>query len=326
MKPLSFFAAAGTALVGATSAFASPEVVVSIKPIHSLTAAIMKGVGEPQLIVDGAASPHTFSMKPSNARALQNADLVVWVGHGMETFLEKPLGALAAKAEVVALEDAPGLEKLALREGGPFEAHGHGDEDHDDHAHAASEDHSHNHDEHDHDHGTFDTHLWLNPVNAKAMAQAIERSLIKVDPANEGAYQANTAELLRQIDALDAEIKTTVAPVKDKAFIVFHDAYQYFEKRYDMTVAGSITVSPEMMPGAERLKEIRKKVADLGATCVFSEPQFEPKLVAVVTEGTAARSGTLDPEAATLEAGPDLYFEMMRGLARSITECLSQRT
>lgn len=319
---------------GAGPGFAAPDVVVSIKPIHSLVASIMKGVGEPKLIVDGAASPHTFSLKPSNAAAIEGADVIFWVGPGIEAFLEKLLDALAALATVVELEDAPGLQKLPFRESGAFEAHDDGHEaaeahEDDDHPHGDHDQPAADHADHDddhHDHGGFDTHLWLDPMNAKAMAAEIEKTLVSADPANAAAYQANGAALMKDIDALDTELKATIAPVKDRPFIVFHDAYQYFEHRYGVSVAGSITVSPETMPGAERVDQIHKKVKELGATCVFAEPQFEPKLVAVVTEGTPARSGTLDPEAATLKSGPGLYFELMRGLARSMKECLSQGT
>jgi len=305
---------------------AAPDVVVSIKPIHSLVASIMKGVGEPKLIVDGAASPHTFSLKPSNAAAIEGADVIFWVGPGIEAFLEKPLDALAASATVIELGDAPGLEKLPFRESGAFEAHDHGHEAEEAHGHDhAAEAHA-DHDDDHHDHGGFDTHLWLDPMNAKAMAEEIEKTLVSADPANAAAYQANGAALMKDLDALDAELQAAVAPVRNRPFIVFHDAYQYFEHRYGVSVAGSITVSPETMPGAERIGQIHKKVKELGATCVFAEPQFEPKLVAVVTEGTPARSATLDPEAATLKSGPGLYFELMRGLANSMKTCLSQGT
>ena len=324
--PLMASVAIAAAASGATAA---PDVVVSIKPVHSLVAAIMRGVGEPQLIVDGAASPHTYNLRPSNARKLEKADVVFWVGPGLEAFLEKPLEALASKATVVELEDAKGLEKLPFREGGPFEAHDHGDEGHDAHdGHAEEEgahDHGHDHAEGhgDHDHGAYDTHLWLDPANAKAMAQTIETALIATDAGNAATYQANTKKLIDDLNALDAELKETVEPVKDKPFIVFHDAYQYFEHRYGVKTAGSITVSPETLPGADRVKQMQEKVRQLGATCVFAEPQFEPKLISVITEGTAAKSATLDPEAATLEPGPDLYFKLMRGIAGSLKDCLS---
>lgn len=320
--PLMASVAIAAAASGATAA---PDVVVSIKPIHSLVAAIMRGVGEPQLIVEGAASPHTYNLRPSNARKLEKADVVFWVGPGLEAFLEKPLEALASKATVVELEDAKGLEKLPFREGGPFEAHDHGEEGHEDHADGeAAHDHGHDHGDHDHGHGAYDTHLWLDPANAKAMAQSIETALIAADAGNAATYQANTKKLIDDLDALDTELAETVKPIKDKPFIVFHDAYQYFEHRYGVKTAGSITVSPETLPGADRVKQMQEKVRQLGATCVFAEPQFEPKLISVITEGTAARSATLDPEAATLEPGPDLYFKLMRGIAGSLKECLAQ--
>ncbi|WP_320199933.1 zinc ABC transporter substrate-binding protein ZnuA [Agrobacterium sp. rho-13.3] len=334
MKTIATLLLASVAMIASSNAMAAPNVVVSIKPIHSLVAAIMQGVAEPQLIVDGGASPHTYSLKPSNAKAIESADVVFWVGDGLEKFLEKPLETLASKATVVELDDAKGLEKLKFREGGPFEAHDHGEHEGHDHAEEAGHDHKnegehkheHAHEEgHDHDHedGEYDMHLWLDPANAKVMAVEIEKTLLTADPANAKTYQGNTKKLLDNLDALDKDIVATVAPIKDKPFIVFHDAYQYFEHRYGVKTAGSITVSPENTPGADRIKQIQAKVKELNATCVFAEPQFEPKLVNVVIEGTKAKSGTLDPEAGTLEAGPDLYFKLMRGIATSLKDCLS---
>ena len=329
MKSILIPLAASMAIaVAASGATAAPEVVVSIKPVHSLVAAIMQGVGEPELIVDGAASPHTYNLRPSNARKLEKADVVFWVGPGLEAFLEKPLEALASKATVVELEDAEGLEKLPFREGGPFEAHDDGEESsgaHDGHAEQeGAQDHGHDHaQDDDRDHGAYDTHPWLDAANAKAIVQTIETALIAADAGNAATYQANTKKLLADLDALDAELAETVKPVKDKPFIVFHDAYQYFERRYGVKAVGSITVSPETLPGADRVKQMQEKVRQLGATCVFAEPQFEPKLVSVITEGTAAKSATLDPEAATLEPGPELYFKLMRGIAGSLRDCLS---
>lgn len=330
-----------------TLASAAPDVVVSIKPVHSLVASIMKGIGEPSLIVEGAASPHTYTLKPSNARALENADLVFWIGPGLEAFLDKPLEALPKKAKVVELEDAPGLTKLSFREGGAFEGHDHGEhaedgENDEGHAHEdghdnaaedaaeASDNHGHEshapeaHDHAEEGHGGTDMHLWLDPTNAKAMAAAIAKSLSEADPVNKTAYEANLAALDIEIQALDTEIATQLKPALEKPFIVFHDAYQYFENRYGVRVAGSVTVSPESMPGAERLSTIHAKIEELGAACVFAEPQFEPKLIGVVTEGTQAKSGVLDPEGGALEAGPALYGQLMRNLATAMSDCLSQ--
>ncbi len=342
MKSTSALLFASTILLSSPVAAAGPNVVASIKPVHSLVASIMQGVGEPALIVEGAASPHTYNMKPSNAAALQAAKVVFWVGPGLEAFLDKPLDALSGGAKVVELSEAPGLDKLKFREGGAFEAHdhahegeaGHGEEGHEhtegeaEHDHAAApeaaaaHDHDHAHEGHDHDHDGFDMHLWLDPRNAKAMAAEIEKTLAAADPDNAAAYKANLDTLNQRLDALHKSLVETVAPVKDKPFIVFHDAYQYFEHRYQVRVAGSITVSPEVLPGAERLSQIHAKIKELGATCVFAEPQFEPKLINVVIEGTPAKSGTLDPEAATLDAGPDLYFQLMEGIGTSLKTCL----
>ncbi|WP_312362308.1 zinc ABC transporter substrate-binding protein ZnuA [Ensifer sp.] len=340
MKSTSALLFASTILLSSPVAAAGPNVVASIKPVHSLVASIMQGVGEPALIVEGAASPHTYNMKPSNAAALQAAKVVFWVGPGLEAFLDKPLDALSGGAKVVELSEAPGLDKLKFREGGAFEAHdhahegeaGHGEEGHEhtegeaEHDHAAAPEaaaaHDHAHEGHDHDHDGFDMHLWLDPRNAKAMAAEIEKTLAAADPDNAAAYKANLDTLNQRLDALDKSLLETVAPVKDKPFIVFHDAYQYFEHRYQVRVAGSITVSPEVLPGAERLSQIHAKIKELGATCVFAEPQFEPKLINVVIEGTPAKSGTLDPEAATLDAGPDLYFQLMEGIGTSLKTCL----
>ncbi|MDJ1463762.1 zinc ABC transporter substrate-binding protein ZnuA [Nitratireductor sp. GZWM139] len=305
-----------------TGAFAADmEVVTSIKPVHSLVAGVMEGVGEPALILQGAGSPHTYSMRPSQARMLANADLVFWVGPGLEVFLEKPLETLAGEATQVALSDSEGLTLLEMREGGAFEAHSHGDDhdDHDDHGHEAEEG---GHD-HAHEHGP-DAHLWLDPDNAKIMVSAIAEALSAADAENASAYAANAAALNERIAALQTELSAELEPVKDRPFIVFHDAYQYFEKQFGLAAAGSITVSPEIIPGAQRVDEIRTKVRELDAACVFAEPQFEPRLVEVVTEGTDAKSGVLDPLGAEIEDGKDLYFELMRGMAASLKTCLTK--
>ncbi|MBC2859212.1 zinc ABC transporter substrate-binding protein ZnuA [Stappia sp. 28M-7] len=337
-------------LLVATSAagHAAPKVVASIKPVHSLVASVMQGIGEPQLIIEGAGSPHTYSLRPSQARALQDADLIFWIGHELEAFLEKPVETIGTGAKSVELIDAHGLVKLPFREGGAFEAHDHGDhggehggehghadhdeDKHDDHAghdhdekHETAEAHGHDHgdaDGHGHAHGAFDAHIWLDPENAKAMVNEIAEALSEADPENAAAYEANAAKTVERIETMRADIDARLTPLRGKGFIVFHDGYQYFEKRFDVTASGSITVSPEVMPGAERVAEIKARIGELGATCVFAEPQFEPKLIQVVTEGTAARSGVLDPLGAELADGPDLYFGLIDGLASSMEQCL----
>ena len=309
---------------GGSLAQAEVKVVTSIKPIHSLVSAVMVGVGEPSLLVKGAGSPHTYSLKPSQAKQLQEADLVFWMGHDLEAFLENSIESIATNAKSVPLMEAHGLTKLEFREGGTFEDHGdHDDHKKDDHGHDDHDDHKkdeHGHD--DHGHAETDPHVWLDPVNAKALVHEIEEALIETDPANAAAYEANAETMMSRLDDLVAEIDTVLEPVKGRGYVVFHDAYQYFETRFGVSAIGSITVSPEVLPGAERVAKLQNKVRDLGATCVFSEPQFEPKLVVTITENTNAGTGVLDPLGTSINDGPDLYFTLIRNMAASLKNCL----
>ena len=299
------------ALLWTSAALAeTPRVVATIKPLHSLVAAVMGDLGSPQLIVQGGASPHTYSLRPSDAAALEAADVVFWTGHGMELFLEDALDSLAADAAVVELADSPGIELLPIREGGAFEPHA-------DEAEVHTAD-----DGHDHDHGEMDMHFWLDPVNAGHMVAAIADALVTADPEHGDTYTANAAAEAARLEALTAQLDALLAPVRDKPFIVFHDAYQYFERRFGLTLIGSITVTPDTLPGAQRISELRARIAEANAICVFAEPQFEPAVVATIIEGTPARSGTLDPEGAGLAEGAGLYRQLPLGLATSLLDCL----
>jgi zinc transport system substrate-binding protein len=296
----------GLLAFAASPAGAQPRVVASILPVHSLVAGVMEGVGTPSLIVHGAASPHTYALRPSDAKSLNDGKVIFWIGEIYEGFLEKPLDGLAKKARIVELMEADGVKLLPAREGGAWESHDHGKKGH---AHAGKEE--------------MDGHLFLDSDNAKAIVRAAVAALGEADAANKQRYAANGEKVIARLDALDAELRAALMPVKDRPFVVFHDAYQYVELRYGLTGAGAITVSPERRPGAKRLSELRKKIATLKAVCVFSEPQFEPTLVRTVTEGTTAKSGVLDPLGADVPPGPDAYFTMMRRLATSLRTCLS---
>ena len=320
--------ALGAAALTPASADA-PDVVASIKPIHSLVAGVMAGVGEPVLLVKGAGSEHAYSLRPSEARALEQADVVFWVGETMETFLIKPLATLAGRAQVVEVAEVPGLTLLATREGGMWEAHEdehHGDEAEGEHAeehenegghaaagHAAGEEHA---------HGETDMHVWLDPGNAKVLLAVIATVLGDADPANAATYQANAARLREQIDALDRTLADRLAAVRDRPYVVFHDGYQYFERRYGTNAVGAITINPTRRPGAQRLEEIQARLAQLDAACVFAEPQFEPALVDTVIEGSNARKGVLDPLGSAFAAGPGQYFQLMTALADALVACL----
>ncbi len=295
--------AAGLTAAG-PAVLADVPVVASIKPVHSLVSGVMQGVGEPHLIVKGDASPHAYSLKPSDAGALQEAGIVFWIGPALEPFLEKPLHTLSPAARHVALAGGTDMIRLRVREGGPFETH---DTDADD----------------DHSDGEYDLHVWLDPLNAVAMVDEIEQALVAVDPANASAYRTNAEILRKRIRMLQSDLAATLAPVRNRPFIVFHDAFHYFENRFGLTAAGSIIVNPQAMPGAKRLSEIQARIRQLGPVCVFAEPQFNPRLIDIAIDGTEARSAILDPVGAGLPDGPELYFDLMRKLAGSIRDCLS---
>ena len=303
------------AVASVNMAVAQPNVAASIKPIHSLVSSVMEGVAVPLLLVE-AGSPHTYSLKPSQAKYLQEADAIFWVAHDVETFLEKPLDSIPKNTVVVELGETEGLVELSFREGGLFDSHGHDDHDdydkHDDHAKND-----------DHGHSEHDPHFWLDPLNAKVMVREIQSQLSSMDPVNAARYESNAKKTEARLDELVTEIEAELAGLQGREFIAFHDAYQYFESRFGVRAIGTITVSPEVMPGAKRLKELRAKIKKSKATCVFSEPQFEPKVVEVITSGTSARTGVLDPLGVELKPGPDLYPTLIKQMAKALKACLS---
>ena len=316
-----------------TSANAEIKVVASIKPIHSLASYLMDGVAKPDLIVDGYASPHGFAMKPSHAKMLQNADIVFWVGEDLENFLEKPLNSIATKAEKIEFMDLKGLVKLKFRERNIFDDHD--DHDHDEHAkkddhddhdhdeHAKKEDGHDDHDDHDghegHHHGEFDPHIWLDPINAKTILFEMSKHLIENDPKNEATYRANLSKAYKEIDKLTANVSSELT--NSVASIVFHDAYQYFEKRFDVNILGAFTVNTDVMPGAEQLAEIREIIEHDKVACVFSEPQFNPDIIKAVARDMNIKTGVVDPLGATLNPGKNLYFDLIKNMSSSFKGC-----
>jgi len=337
-----------------------PRVVASILPVHSITASVMEGVGEPELLVPPGASPHAYAMRPSEAQALSNADLVVWVGPIISPFMTKSLHTLASKASILTLVDAKGIHLLPVREGGSFDAHdhahghghddhddhdedGHKDEhdhdkhahkdDHDDHGHKKDHDHDHadhdDHDKHDHDaHGDRpeepEPHIWLETHNAEAMANAIAARLAALDPDNSATYLKNAAAFGERMEALEKKLTAMLKPAAGKPFIVFHDAWQHFEHQFGLTAVGSITINPESRPGARHISRLRSKISDLGAVCVFSEPQFDDRMIDTLTRGSDARRAETDPLGdLSVTPGIGYYEASMTKAAEAFRSCLA---
>ena len=293
------------------------SVVTSIKPLHSLTSYIMEGVGEPELIIDGVASPHNFQIKPSHAKMLQNADLVIWIGEDLESFLPTALKSIPKDAVVFELLDQSGLKKLKFREKNIFE--GHDDHGHDEHAKKEDDHDDHGHDDHGHGHGSFDPHIWLDPANAKVIVKKITNQLSKIDKDNASKYKANSKKVIKDLDGLIKEVKNEIN--KDASFVVFHDAYQYFEKRFGLSVIGALTVNPDVMPGAEQLSEIREVIEHEKAKCIFSEPQFNPNIINSIASDTGVKTGVLDPLGANIGKGKNMYFDLIKDMSNSLKDC-----
>lgn len=271
----------------------APKIVASIKPVHSLVAGVTEGVtgglGAPYLLVRGYASPHAFALRPSDASALASAKIVFWIGPGMERFLERPLAALATRARIVALSEAPRVRRLRLRGA-----------------------------------DAFDPHIWLDPGNAKAMVWAIAAGLSAADPGNAVHYRANAERLQVRLDRLDAEITRALEPVRSAPYLVLHDAYRYFERRYRLNQVAAATLGAQSRPGARQMILVRKRLRETGARCLFREPGAAPGLAATLVQGTGARIAVLDPIGAHVKPGRDAYFTIMRRMARDFRRCLAR--
>lgn len=349
----------------------APNVVTDIAPVHGLVATVMEGVGTPTLLIPPGASPHSYALRPSDARGLAKADLVVWVGHGLTPWLEDPLGALAPDAAKLELLEAEGMRVLGFREGAGFDAHDHdhgGHDDHEDHedhaedahdqkddhdkdhAHAGEHEEGHDHgeahaeDKHDHDahteeehaehaekadhdehaaHEGGDPHIWLDPENGAVALAAIADTLMRLDPENAATYAANSKAAQARLAALRAEIDSMLAPARGQPFVVFHDAYHYFEARFDFEATAAVSTGDAATPGAARIAAVREHIAESGAVCAFAEPQMNTSLLETVVEGQKTRLGLLDPLGASLEPGPMLYENLLRAMAAEMGGCLS---
>ncbi|MFD0980981.1 zinc ABC transporter substrate-binding protein [Tropicimonas aquimaris] len=328
------------AMLFATTATAEvPSVAVDIAPVHSLVAQVMGDLGAPTLIVPQGASPHSHAMRPSEARALAEAGLVVWVGEDLEPWLETPIRNLGQSARVLTLSEVPGTVQFEMREDAVFSIeedadHHDGDTDHDGHDDHAEQD---NHDDHDdhadhvdheahddhegHVHEGADPHLWLDPENGRVWLAAIAEALAETDPDNADVYRENAEAGIVALVALEARIVADLSSIQDMRFVVLHDAYRYFEERFDLNALGAISKSDASDPSAARVAALRDEMRNEGVTCILSQPQFNASLIDAVTEGEDVGLAVLDPLGVGLELGPDLYGTMLQGLADGLRNC-----
>ena len=327
--------AAGMAMIGGVAMSDTPKVAADISPVHSLVSRVMLGVGTPDLIVQAGTSPHGYTLRPSEAKALQDAQMVFWMGESLSPWMEGALDTLSSDATIITLLERDETILMKFREGALFEEHDHddhgdekhddhGDEKHDDHGDEKHDDHGdEKHDDHgDHeDHGSHDPHAWLSPDNARIWLNLIASQLSIVDPENAGTYFANAAAARLEIEALTIEVNSLLEPVRGKKFIVFHDAYQYFEKAFDLSASGAISLGDASKPSPARIAEIQGRIQEESIDCVLSEPQFNKGLVATVMAGSKAKTSVIDPLGVGLKPGPDLYSELIRNMTKTLVDC-----
>jgi zinc transport system substrate-binding protein len=310
--------AAGMAMIGGVALSDTPKVAVDISPVHSLVSRVMLGVGTPDLIVQAGASPHGYTLRPSEAKALQDAQMVFWMGESLSPWMEGALDTLSRDATIITLLERDETILLEFREGALFEEH-----DHDDHSDEKHDDHGdEKHDDHDdHGHGSYDPHAWLSPDNARIWLNLIASQLSIVDPENAGTYFANAAAGRLEIEALKAEVNSLLEPVRGKKFIVFHDAYQYFEEAFKISASGAISLGDASKPSPARIAEIQGRIEEESIDCVLSEPQFNKGLVATVMAGSNANTNVIDPLGVGLKPGPNLYNELIRDMTKTLVDC-----
>ena len=287
-----------------------PAVVVSIAPWHSLASGVLDGIGAATLLLPSGHSPHEGMMAPSTMQAIVAADLVVWTGPTLETALRRAVRRVPP-GRLITVGAVPGMQILPVRRSG---------------IHTRAAGYSGAVTVPDGNAGLgmsfVDPHLWLSTRNAGTFVRVFAERLSEIDPPNRNRYLANAERLLDRIEALRGEIHTRLASLRDMPFLVFHDAYQYFEKEFQLQSVGAVTLSPVRAPGVRRIRELRRYIRDHGVRCVFREPQFEPRLLDVIAEDTGVRTGVLDPLGAYLEPGAKMWFDLMRGLGRNLVQCL----
>ena len=299
-----------------------PNVAADIAPVHSLVSRVMEGVGAPKLVIKSGASPHDYRLRPSEAKALQDADLVFWMGEELTPWMNGALETLASKASITTLLDQEGVTLHDFRESALFEAHDH-DEDKDHKDHDDHDDHDDDKDHKDHDdHGGHDPHAWLSPENAKLWLNIIASKLSVADPQNAASYFMNAAAGQAEMEEMIVEVNVMLKPVQGGKFVVFHDAYQYFENDFDFYASGAISLGDSSDPSPARIQKVQKRIRDEGIQCVLAEPQFNEGLVVTVMEGSEATASVIDPLGAELNTGPNLYTQLIKNMAKTLRDCL----
>ena len=298
-----------------TSVFASETkgVITTIQPINALVNAVIGNTGGSTSLIPSEVSPHEFKLKPSDVKSLQNGNIIFYISSHLESSITKVFKNLPKNIKIINLMEETGINHLAIRDNEAWERHDH----HDDHdKHAKKDDHHDDHEKED------DVHIWLDPDNAIKIIQKVNKELSLLFPENSQIYNKNATDIINKITELKREIKEELLSIKDKPYIVFHDAYQYFEKVFGLNAVGSIALEDDVATSPKQISYIRNKIIKSNVSCVFQEPQFDSKLVKTVVEGTDAKIGTLDPLGVDIANKKDFYLQLLRNMSKSLKECL----
>jgi len=306
-------------------------IITTIQPITSLVSAVIGNTGKTISLIPTEISPHEYKLKPSDIKKLQNGNIIFYVSDHLETSITKVFENLPKNIKSINLMEDAGIKHLAIRDNEAWERHdhrhGHGDhhdhdkkaKEHDDHE---DEKHAKKHDDHDNHEKEDDVHIWLSPDNAVKIIKKVNKELSLYFPENAKTYNKNTNQMIKKINELEVELKNELSGIKDKPYIVFHDAYQYFETSFDLNAVGSIALDGDIASSPKQISFIKDKIVKFKASCVFQEPQFDSKLVKIVAEGTNAQIGTLDPLGLNIKSGENFYLQLLKNMAKSLKDCL----
>lgn len=296
-------------------------IITTIQPITSLVSAVIGNTGKTISLIPTEISPHEYKLKPSDIKKLQNGNIIFYVSDHLETSITKVFENLPKNIKTINLMEDTGIKHLAIRDNEAWERHDHhdGHEDHNNHDH---DKHAKKHDDHDDHEKEDDVHIWLSPDNAVKIIKKINKELSLFFPENAKTYDQNANQMIKKINQLKIELKNELSGIKDKPYIVFHDAYQYFETSFDLNAVGSIALDGDIASSPKQISFIKDKIVKFKASCVFQEPQFDSKLVKIVAEGTNAQIGTLDPLGLNIKSGENFYLQLLKNMAKSLKDCL----
>ena len=293
-------------------------VITTIQPINSLVSSVIGNTGKTISLIPSQVSPHEYKLKPSDIKKLQNANIIFFVSHHLETRMTKVFKNLPKNIKIINLMENSGIKNLAIRDNQAWERndHQHKNEVKDRHYKYSKK-----HNDHNHYEKEDDVHIWLSPDNAVKIIQKVNKELSLIFPENDQIFKQNANQMITKIKQLKIELKNELSSIRDKPYVVFHDAYQYFENRFGVSSAGALTLNPDVLPGAKQIDAIQDLIQDKNIKCIFSEPQYNPKIIETLAADMKISTGIMDPLGAFIDQGPEMYQNLILDIANSLKDC-----